>query len=124
MTPPTILIVDDEPDLLASIEFVLGGQGFRTVTAATGTAALAAANSDPSPSLILLDVWLPDIGGVEVSRRLSDRAKTRSIPIIFVSATDRDALRRQGLALENREYLGKPFSLGELLEKVRRTLEG
>jgi len=116
----TILVVEDELDLLATIEFNLQRKGFSTVAASTGAAALAAAQAQPGPALILLDVMLPDISGLEVCRAL--RANGIDVPIILVTARGEEADRVAGFEVGIDDYVVKPFSVRELILRVQAVL--
>ena len=88
-----VLIVDDESDLIETLSFNLEREGYETRTVGTGQAALEAANSVPSPDLILLDLMLPDISGIEVCKQLKGNSSTRGTPVIIGKAP---ASRGQG----------------------------
>ena len=83
---PLILIVDDEPDLVATVDYNLRREGYTTRTATTGRDALAAAAQSPLPDLIVLDLMLPDMPGTEVCRRLRGGDTTRGLPILMLTA--------------------------------------
>ena len=83
---PLILIVDDEPDLVATVDYNLRREGYATRTAATGREALAAAAQAPLPDLVVLDLMLPDMPGTEVCRRLRAADVTRGLPILMLTA--------------------------------------
>jgi DNA-binding response OmpR family regulator len=117
-----LLVVDDEPAmrLLCSINLELAG--FEVSEAADGTEALARAD-DGVFDLVLLDVMLPDIGGHEVARRLAANAKTRSLPVVFLSAcSDRDDLR-VAYELGAADYITKPFDPVALAARVDEILD-
>ena len=119
---PLVLIVDDEPDLVAPLEYALTREGFATRTAGTGTAALDAVNEQPRPDLVLLDLMLPDLPGTEVFRRLRANPETAAIPIIMVTAKGDDVDRIVGLELGADDYVVKPFNTRELVLRVRAVL--
>lgn len=114
-----ILIVDDEPDVVRILEYNLQKEGYKTRSAMTGNDALAAAWREPRPDLILLDLMLPDISGIEVCRQL--RADTRSleIPILMVTAKGEEIDRVVGFEVGADDYVVKPFFIRELLLRVR-----
>jgi two-component system, OmpR family, KDP operon response regulator KdpE len=116
--PGRILIVDDEPSILATMAPLLRGRGYEVSTATTGHAALDAVDRQP-PQLVILDLGLPDLDGIEVCRRLREG---RSIPILVLSA--RGAERDKVLALDAGadDYVTKPFGSEELLARVRAAL--
>lgn len=116
-----ILVVDDEPDALELIEFNLKGAGFEVVTAVDGTSALKKA-AQCSPALILLDVMLPEIDGMEVCKRLRRDPATASVPIIMLTAKAAEIDRVLGLELGADDYVTKPFSPRELVLRVKGLL--
>ena len=117
-----ILIVDDETDLLKLLDFSMRGAGFETVLARNGKEALAMARQQ-KPDLILLDLMLPDIQGIDVCRSLKVDPLTRSIPIIMVTAKSAEIDRVVGFELGADDYVSKPFSPRELVLRVRALLK-
>src|ERR671930_454461 len=114
-----ILVVDDEPNILDVISMALRFQGFEIETAATGRDALAAVRSF-HPHLMLLDIMLPDMEGFEVARRLgTERA---GLPIVFLTARDTTEDKVRGLTMGGDDYVTKPFSLEELVARIRSIL--
>lgn len=118
---PKILIVDDEPDAIEMIEFNLKSNGFDVVTAADGEEALAKARA-VLPDLILLDVMLPEVDGMEVCKILRRDERTSGIPIIMLTAKAAEIDRVLGLELGADDYVTKPFSIRELVLRVKRLL--
>jgi len=118
MSKEHILIVDDEEDILELIGYNLTRDGYRVSTAMTGEQALHSARQG-RPDLILLDLMLPGIDGLEVCRRLQSDPLTRAIPIIMVTAKGEDADIVTGLELGADDYIIKPFSPRVLLARVR-----
>ena len=118
----TILVVDDERDLVTTIEHALQREGFRTISAGTGRDALALAAREPGPDLILLDLMLPDTNGTDVCRQLRARETTRHVPIVMLTAKDDEIDRVVGFEVGADDYVGKPFSLRELVLRVRAIL--
>jgi len=116
---PRILIVDDEPEILRGLEDNLRFEGYETVTAANGDDALAAA-ARAAPDLILLDVMMPRRSGWEVCREF--RARGIDVPIIMLTARGAEADRVRGLEEGADDYITKPFSLREVLARVRAVL--
>ncbi len=115
-----ILIVEDEANIVVSLEFLLAQEGHEVAVATTGEDALAQCAAR-APDLVLLDVMLPGIDGFEVCRRLQDLpARPR---IILLTAHDREAERLKGLDLGADLYVTKPFSTRTLLADVRRCLD-
>ncbi|MGD9795446.1 MAG: response regulator transcription factor [Acidimicrobiia bacterium] len=115
-TAPRILVVDDEDNLSFVVSAALKLSGFETTTAASGLAALKAVAAS-RPDLIVLDVMLPDVDGFEVCRRL--RSDGSDVPIIFLTARDDAADRLRGLTIGGDDYLTKPFSVEELVARVK-----
>lgn len=119
---PTILVIDDEPDAVELIEFNLKNAGFQVKTAADGAEALAKARSI-LPSLIVLDVMLPEMDGFEICKLLRRDANTAAIPIIMLTAKAAEIDRVLGLELGADDYLTKPFSPRELVLRIKKLLE-
>ena len=119
---PTILVVDDEPDAVDLIEFNLKNAGFQVKTASDGAEALATARS-VLPSLIVLDVMLPEMDGFEICKLLRRDQNTAAIPIIMLTAKAAEIDRVLGLELGADDYLTKPFSPRELVLRVKNLLE-
>jgi DNA-binding response OmpR family regulator len=117
-TRPTVLVVDDEAPMLTSIRFFLEREGYRVVTAETGTAALEAAATE-RPALIVLDIMLPDVDGLEVTRRLRRAA---DVPIIMISARGDEVDKVVGLEVGADDYLAKPFGPREFIARVRAAI--
>jgi two-component system OmpR family response regulator len=118
-SPHRILVVDDEPNILDVLTMALRFQGFEVETAADGTQALAAAAAF-KPQLMVLDIMLPDMEGFEVARRLG--AQRASVPIIFLTARDATEDKIRGLSIGGDDYVTKPFSLEELIARIRTVL--
>src|SRR4051812_23889276 len=114
-----ILVVDDEPNIVDVISMALRYQGFDVESANTGTEALAAVTAF-RPHLIVLDVMLPDMEGFNVASRLG--AQRSRVPIIFLTARDATEDKIRGLTLGGDDYVTKPFSLEELVARVRTIL--
>jgi DNA-binding response OmpR family regulator len=119
---PRILVVDDEPDVLDLVTYNLGLAGFQTDTAVDGAEALRKARSS-NPDLILLDLMLPEMDGLEVCKLLRRDTKTSAIPIIMLTARASEIDRIVGLELGATDYVPKPFSPRELVLRVKRRLE-
>ena len=115
-----ILIIEDDPDIAESLKYNFEREGWPAVTALTGEAGLAAAlNEREPPSLIILDIMLPGMSGTELCRRLRREPATRRIPIIMLTAKASESDRVTGLDLGADDYITKPFSVRELLARVR-----
>jgi two-component system OmpR family response regulator len=114
-----ILVVDDEPNIVELISMALRFQGFATETAGSGHEAIAAVSAF-KPQLIVLDVMLPDMEGFEVASRLG--AQRASVPIIFLTARDSTEDKVRGLSGGGDDYMTKPFSLEELVARIRTIL--
>lgn len=116
-----VLIVDDDPDILRLVSYNLGQAGFEIVTASTGRKALDIAQKQP-PDLIILDVMLPDVDGMEVCRTLRQQSPSRRIPIIMLTARGEEIDRVVGFELGADDYVAKPFSPRELVLRVKSIL--
>jgi two-component system, OmpR family, response regulator TrcR len=116
---PRILVVDDEESITQLVATVLRYEGFEVECAASGRAAMKLTDRF-RPDLIVLDVMLPDLDGFEVYRRLS--ATEPRVPVLFLTAKDQPADRVHGLTLGADDYVGKPFSLEELVARLRGLL--
>ncbi|MFQ5576203.1 MAG: winged helix-turn-helix domain-containing protein [Anaerolineae bacterium] len=115
---PRILVVDDEPNILEVVELYLQREGFAVSVAADGEAALAAIERDP-PDLIILDLMLPKVGGLEITRLLQDAFH---IPIIRLTAKSEEDDKIIGLEMGADDYVTKPFSPRELVTRVKVVL--
>jgi two-component system phosphate regulon response regulator PhoB len=121
-----VLIVDDDPDIQRLVSYNLSQAGFDVVTAATGRKALETVQKNP-PDLIILDLMLPDVDGMEVCRSLRQRESSKRIPIVMLTARSEEIDRVIGFELGADDYVMKPFSPRELVLRVksifRRTKE-
>jgi two-component system OmpR family response regulator len=118
-TPPRVLVVDDEPTLTDLLSMALRYEGWEVRTAADGASAVRAAR-EFRPDAVVLDMMLPDIGGLEVLRRL--RADATDVPVLFLTAMDATEDRIAGLTAGGDDYVTKPFSLEELVARLRNLL--
>ncbi|MCH4564731.1 MULTISPECIES: response regulator transcription factor [Halomonas] len=117
-----VLVVDDEPNIVLSLEFLMQQAGFEVVTAEDGEGALARV-AEGVPDLVLLDISLPGISGFDVLEQLrADPAHAR-LPIIMLTAHGREVEREKGMALGADDYITKPFSTQALVEKVKTLLD-
>jgi two-component system KDP operon response regulator KdpE len=117
-TEPLLLAVDDEAGILRLMKLELTAQGFRVITAAGGEEALKLAE-EQRPDAILLDLMMPEITGLEVMRRIREHS---NVPILLVTAKDKDADKVRGLEMGADDYVVKPFSPEELGARVRAVL--
>jgi two-component system OmpR family response regulator len=114
-----VLVVDDEPNIVDVVTMALDFQGFAVESAGTGADAIAAVSSF-RPDLIVLDIMLPDMEGFDVALRLG--AQRNRVPIIFLTARDATEDKIRGLTLGGDDYVTKPFSLEELVARIRSIL--
>jgi two-component system phosphate regulon response regulator PhoB len=121
MDAQRILIVDDERDLASTLAYNLEREGFVAVLAADGRTALEAAAKTP-PDLVILDLMLPDISGFEVCRRLRQVEATRTTPVIMLTAKGEEIDRVVGFEVGADDYVTKPFSVRELMLRVKAVL--
>ena len=122
MAGELILIVEDEKDISNLISHNLKKAGFRVIPALNGTAALSKAK-ESLPDLILLDLLLPDLEGTEVYKLFKQNPKTKGIPVIMVTAKGEEVDRIVGLELGADDYITKPFSIRELVLRVKAVLK-
>jgi len=116
-----ILIVEDESDLIKLLKYNLEKEGFRVSYATDGSIALAEVRRDP-PDLVILDLMLPGLDGLEVCRQLRRSDKFARIPVLMLSARSEEADRIVGLELGADDYVTKPFSMREVVARVRALL--
>ncbi len=121
MAKERILVVDDEEDILELVEYNLNKEGYTVVCARSGEEALQIANR-VQPDLILLDLMLPGIHGLDVCRELKTSERTSSIPVVMITAKGEDSDIVTGLEVGADDYLTKPFSPKVLLARVRAAL--
>src|ERR687893_2227225 len=119
-----ILIIEDEPDIAENLRYNLVREGLQAQIAETGEKGLRLAldESVGAPSLIILDLMLPGMSGLELCRRLRREPATKKTPIIMLTARGAEADRIAGLDLGADDYITKPFSVKELLARVRAVL--
>jgi phosphate regulon transcriptional regulator PhoB len=122
MAKPKILIVEDDPDISELIQFNLEKAGYQTVRAEDGEQALRLAQKNP-PDLILLDLLLPGLNGLEVCRRLKRDTAMQHIPIMMVTAKGEEMDRVVGLELGAEDYVVKPFSIREIILRIQKLLD-
>ncbi|HTO40653.1 MAG TPA: phosphate regulon transcriptional regulator PhoB [Rhizomicrobium sp.] len=121
MSEPTVLVAEDEGALITLLRYNLEREGYRVVQAGDGEEALLLA-SEEKPDLVLLDWMLPQLSGIEVCRRLRARPETRNVPIIMLTARGEEADRIRGLNTGADDYITKPFSMSELLARLRAVM--
>ncbi|MDJ0630373.1 MAG: phosphate regulon transcriptional regulator PhoB [Rhodobacter sp.] len=118
---PKVLVVEDEPAQREVLAYNLEAEGFAVAKAGTGDDALMLVEED-TPDVIVLDWMLPGVSGIEICRRLKTRPATRSVPIIMLSARSEEVDRVRGLETGADDYVVKPFSVVELMARVRAQL--
>jgi len=121
MLKPAVLIVEDEGALLTLLRYNLEREGYRVLEARDGEEALLIA-SEEQPDLVLLDWMLPQLSGIEVCRRLRSRQETRNVPILMLTARGEETDRVRGLDTGADDYITKPFSMTELLARLRAVM--
>lgn len=117
-----ILIIDDEPDLVEALEYALTQGHFQVRVASMGTDGLRQALAEPLPDLVLLDLMLPDVAGIEVCRQLRADLRTCDLPVIIMSARASEIDRVVGFEVGADDYIAKPFSIRELILRIRAVL--
>jgi DNA-binding response OmpR family regulator len=116
-----VLVVDDEPNIVMSLRFLMEREGFEVEVAPTGEAALKALDRGPA-DLVLLDVMMPELDGFEVCQRIRSNPAWTNTRVIMLTAKGREVERDKGLALGADEYVTKPFSTRELVARVKQML--
>ena len=116
--PVNILLVDDEPNIIVPLKFLLEQNGYRVQVATTGEEAFTAIETF-RPDLVLLDIMLPTIDGYEVCHSVREKPEFSNVRILFITAMGRDVDVAKGLALGADGYITKPFANAEILAKVR-----
>ncbi len=118
---PTVLVVEDEPSQREVLAYNLEAEGFAVAQAENGEEALILVE-EVAPDIIVLDWMLPNVSGIEVCRRLKMRAETRGVPVIMLSARSEEVDKVRGLETGADDYMVKPYSMVELLARVRAQL--
>ena len=121
MQIPSVLVVEDEPAQREILAYNLEAEGFRVQQADNGEEALLIV-AEETPDLIVLDWMLPNVSGIEVCRRLKSRAETKAVPIIMLSARSEETDLVRGLETGADDYMVKPYSVAELMARVRTQL--
>ena len=117
-----ILIVDDEPAITCSLSYCLKKEGYNVLVAENGLDAVRMVVNH-IPDLIISDIMMPEVDGYEFCRRIREYYRTRKIPFIFLTARSTDENKIEAVRLGGDDFVTKPFDLGELMLKVRRTLD-
>src|ERR1051326_9601433 len=121
MLKPTVLVIEDESALVTLLRYSLEREGGRVLEAMDGEEALLVA-SEEKPDVVLLDWMLPQLSGIEVCRRLRTRQETRNVPILMLTARGEETDRVRGLDTGADYYITKPFSMTELLARLRAVM--
>lgn len=116
-----ILIVDDEPNIVISLEYLMKREGYETAVAADGEAALASL-AEKTPDLVILDVMLPKLNGFEVCRQMRADVRWRGVRVLMLTARGRDTEVAKGLGVGADAYVTKPFSTKDLVALVKHLL--
>lgn len=119
--PKTIVIADDEPHVLRSLEFILKKQGYRVVTATNGEEALDRVKQN-NPDLVFLDIQMPKMDGNTVLRKLREEAEYQSLYIVMITAKGQEVDRLNSLESGANEYVTKPYSPRKLVSRVQEIL--
>lgn len=119
----TILIVEDEPNIVIPLQFTLEQNGYQVIVATTGEEGLEKIETG-SPDLILLDIMLPGIDGYEVCQKVRDNPASRGTKVVFLSAMGREMDVAKGMLLSADAYIIKPFSIFDVINKVNELLGG
>ena len=120
-SPYTILVVDDDPYILMSLEFLMKKNGYNVVVARNGTEAMELLNKQ-APHLVLLDIMMPVLDGYEICRYIKKTASLKNTKVIFMSAKTKDADIKKGYELGASLYVTKPFSTRELVKQIKELL--
>ena len=120
--PKNVLVVDDEPNIVLSLKFLITQECYEVRTASSGEEALQAL-AEQVPDLILLDVMMPKPDGYEVCQKIRATPEWKDIPVIMLTAKSRDIEKEKGLAMGADDYITKPFATKELVAKVKAFLE-
>jgi DNA-binding response OmpR family regulator len=118
-----ILIVEDEPSIVVSLEFLMRGAGYEVAVARDGEEALRLIATE-RPDLVVLDVMLPSVSGFEVCRRIRETTASEGIKVLMLTARGREAEMKKGIAAGADAYMTKPFATRDLVEVVARLLSG
>ena len=119
--PASVLVVDDEPNILLSLQFLMKKAGYDVRTASDGEQALAEVERE-KPNVVLLDVMMPKLDGFSVCQRIRANANWHDVRVIMLTARGRDVEREKGLALGADDYITKPFSTRDAIDRVAAVL--
>lgn len=119
----TVLVVDDDPYILMSLEFLMRKNGFNVLVARNGTEALEIIEKN-SPHLIVLDIMMPDVDGYQICAQVRSNPAHAHTKVVFLSAKSSEADIRKGMELGASRYITKPFSTRDLVKEVKGLLEG
>ena len=120
-TTGKILVVDDDPYILLSLEFLMKKNGFDVTVARNGTEALELLSTH-KPDVVLLDIMMPDVDGYEICSRIKSSKTVKDIKVVFMSAKTKEADIQKGLNLGASLYIKKPFSTRDLLKQVKELM--
>ncbi len=118
----SILVVDDEPNIVTSLQYVMKNAGFEVGVAYDGEEALAKVE-EMVPDLVILDVMMPKLDGFEVCKKIRANPAWKSVRIVMLTAKGRDSEREKGLSLGADDYLTKPFSTRDILQRAKEILD-
>lgn len=121
MSKGKILVVDDEINITQILEFSIGSEGYQVITASNGEEAIDVARKE-QPNLIILDIMMPKIDGYEACRIIKANPLTKNIPVILLTAKGRDIDKRLGYEVGATDYIIKPFSPTQLIERIQELL--
>ncbi|MBN2184791.1 MAG: response regulator [Candidatus Krumholzibacteriota bacterium] len=121
MSKGKILVVDDEINITQILEFSIGSEGYQVITASNGEEAVDVAKRE-QPNLIILDIMMPKIDGYEACRIIKANPLTKNIPVILLTAKGRDIDKRLGYEVGATDYIMKPFSPTQLIERIQELL--
>ncbi len=119
--PASILVVDDEPNIVLSLEFIMQNEGYDVTIAKDGEEALQAIK-EKVPDLVLLDIMMPAMSGYEVCQRIRANPEWKNIRIVMLTAKGREVDREKGMAMGADDYITKPFAARDLMARVKKIL--
>lgn len=122
MSEKTILVVEDEADLVGVLEYNLGKEGYAVETAMTGSQAISRLMKGSAPDLVVLDLMLPDISGLDVCRQMRESGRLKDVPVLMLTARGEESDRVAGFEVGADDYVPKPFSVRELMLRVKALL--